>query len=282
MANETYDSFEGSVLYKVEVTPGLYVVPDTAFGYVTSFNGMGNPSLEADTAIGTHTITALEEGVQDDGVSIDFRPASSAFLALATRSSGRLSSYTILGSDGGLGQLHTGCKVNSVRLNIAAGRRLTASMDFMSLSHKDNAKITAVVPTDDTWNWIELVTNLSEIVAEIDININHNLRRVAVIGNASYAGPVSGQKRPAHVLREGRQDVSMTTRFFSRPSESVIADLLTTIATQTFAFTGLGTGTPVMTVTLTTGKPARKELNLVDQAESGWPVEFLFKTWSYA
>lgn len=281
MAGGVSGSFEGSVLYKVEVTPGLPVTPDTAFGYVTGFNGMGNPGLEAESAIGTHLITALEESVQDDGCSIDFRPASSAFLALATRTAGRLNSYTILGADAVNGVTHTGAKVNSLRMNIAAGGRLTASMDFMSLVGQPTARIAAVVPTDDTWNWIELVTNLSDIVADIDININHNLSRVAVIANSGYTYPVSGLKRPAHVIREGIQEVTMTTRFFERPSESVIADLLTNIATQTFAFTGLGTGTPAMTVTLTNGKPARKELNMADRDVTGWPTEFMFKTWSY-
>ncbi len=282
MAGAVYEGWQGSGLYKVEATPGTPVVPDTSFGVLRNYNPRSSANLEAEGGIGTHLPVSLEEGVLEVGGSLEFLPQDKTTLLLAKRTSGLLSSYTFHGS-AGPGVHHTGVKVNQLRMSIDAGGRFRSSLDWFALGAVDNAAIAAVIATTELMNWIKLVTNLPDIVAGIEIVVSHNLRRVPVIANGSTVLPVTAEKRAPYIIKEGRQRVEMTARFFERPSPSVVADLLTEIASQTFVFTGLVGGTPItFTVSLSNGKPNVRELSMSEGGDAMWPLSYIFKDWNVA
>lgn len=283
---EPREGWEGSFLYKAEVTPGTFVVPDTALGYIKTMDGGISAGIEEEGAVGTYKPISLEEGVIEAGGSVEILPVSAANVNIGARSSGILPSHSIILSDGSSGKIYTGAKINQIRGNIDAGGRLRLTMDWMALSGKDNAHIAAVIPTNEVFGWHELVHPLAGEAVSIEFSINHNCRRVPVIIGSSTTMPVldgagpATLKRTPYRIREGRQSVTMTYRFIGRPSQSTIDGILTELASSALVFTGLGAGAPTLTFTFTNGKPNRVSQSLAEASEASWPLELIYKDWS--
>lgn len=284
---EVYAGWEGSLLWKAEVTAGTAVVPDTALGYVKNVQTSGNSGLEEEGAVGTWKPARLEEGVLDMTGSCEFMPINATALGLAARnaSTGKLSSYSIHATGGGAGVTQTGVKVNQFRGTVDAGGRLRCFLEWMALSAADAAAITAVVPTDPTWNWAECAHSLSGEIEGMEFTVSHNVQRVPVIPGSGTTLPVTGVARSAYRLVEGRQSVRATMRFFARPSQAVIDDVLTEIASMTLIASADGFTTPSipqLTFTFTDGKPVRRENSFSEDGLSSWPLELAFKNWTVA
>ncbi|MFN3652611.1 MAG: phage tail tube protein [Armatimonadota bacterium] len=281
---EIYEGWEGSFLYGAEITPGTPVVPATAFGYVKNVNVQSAAGLEEEGAVGTWKPVSLEEGILEVGGSCEILPINATALLLAKRnaSTGKLGSYTFHATGGGAGVNHTGCKINQLRGSVDAGGRLRMNMDWFALGAVDNAAIAAVIPTDkDIFNWAECAHSLSGEIAGMEFTINQNLQRRAVISGTGTVLPVTGQSRAPYRIKEGRQSVRATLRFFERPSQNVIADVLTEIASMTLIATGDVTA-DVLTFTFSNGKPARRENTFSESSESLWPLEIVFRDWDVA
>ena len=275
---EPWEGWEGSALYSQEVTAGTPVAPALAFGVVKNLSHRTSASMEDEDAIGTYKPYSLEEGVEEVGGSCEFLPVSKTALVQAKRDvAGRLPSNTIHAT-AGPGVNQTGAKFNQVRFALDAGGRLRATMEWWALASIDQTAIAAVLPTTETFNWIKCATNLSAEVASLEFVIAHNLRRVPVIANAGTVLPVTGQKRPPWRIKEGVQRVSMNARFFERPTENVIADILTEIAAFELSMVGVVGGTPIkFKVQGLNGKPSIREFNASAGGDASWPVECKFK-----
>lgn len=277
---EAYQGWEGSLLWKVESTPGTPVTPDTEFGYVKSVGLQAASGLEEEGAVGTWLPVLLEEGITEAGFSCEFLPINATSILVAKRnaSTGKLSSYSVFGTGGGAGIKFTGAKVNQLRGSVDAGGRLKVNLDWFALAPLDNAFIAAVVPTDPVFNWAECAHNLSGEVAGIEWSVNHNLVRRAVIAGSGTTMPVTGQNRTPYRIREGRQSTSATLRFFERPSQNVIADVLAEIAAFTVTATEETTG-DVLAFSFSDGKPRSRNNDFSESSESLWPLEVVFKNW---
>lgn len=275
-----YDGWEGSLLWKVEVTPGTAVTADTAFGVVKNINLDNSAEVTAETGVGTYKPVSLEEGIQQVGGSCEYLPSTTTAMLMGVRSSGQLSSYTIHGG-AGLGINQVGSMINMLKFTIEPGGRLRINLDWLSLGGIDAAIIAPVVPTGELFNWIKCTQNLSSEVSMLEIQVNHNVTRKAVIANSGTTIPVTAQKRTPYKLKPGIQKVTATTRFFARPTETVVGDILTELATTTLACVGVVGGMPVtFNINLLNGKPTRRQFEASADADAGWPVELEYKDWS--
>jgi len=284
---EVYSGWEGSLLWKAEVTPGTPVVPDTALGYVKNVQTSGNSGLEEEGAVGTWKPARLEEGVLDMTGSCEFLPIDATALGLAMRNTttGKLSSYSIHAGGGGPGVTQTGVKVNQFRGTVDAGGRLRCFLEWMALADADAAAIAAVVPTAQMWNWAECSHNLSGEIEGMEFTVSHNVQRVPVISGTGTTLPVPTAARAAYRLVEGRQSIRATMRFFARPSQTVIGDVLTEIASMTLIAKAHGFAAlsiPQLTFTFTEGKPVRRENSFSEDGLSSWPLELAFKNMTVA
>lgn len=287
MPMEFFEGWEGSLLYTVEVTPGTIVTPATAFGYVKNVQLSDSANLSEEGAVGTPYPISIEEGVQEVGVNLDVLPTTAAALLLGKRNgSGKLSSYSIFAGAGSAGVVASGSKVNQIRGQVDAGGRLRMSMEFVSLAAVDNANIAPVLPVAEVFAWYELAHSLSGECLGIEWTISHNVQRRAVIRGSGTVMPVqitagppaTFMNRSAYRIKEGRQSVRMTMRFIDRPSQTVIQDLITNLATVTLTFTGTASGT--LTWTFSNGKPGRRENNFAEASEASWPLEMVYKDWN--
>lgn len=275
-----YEGWEGWGLYGLETTPGTPVVPALDFGILKNLNSSDSNDLEEEGSIGSPFPAALDENVQQTGGSAEFLPITKDVLLLAKRTTpGLLPSFSI-GSGAGPGVNQVGCKMNQLRISLDAGRRLSASLEWFSLGQVDQAAMAAIVPTGEDMNWIKCVTNLSSEVSQLEMTINHNLMRRPVIANATTVYPVAGMKRCPYVIKEGRQRVRLTARFFGRPTETVIEDIATALPTFELECTGLVGATPTtFTITLSVGKPLSKEFTAGEASEAGWPMTYAYTRW---
>lgn len=281
---EVYEGFEGSVLFKVEVTPGLAVVPDASLGYVQSISPTADSNVAPVYALGSPNVQGFEGGIIEAGASIETLPVDLTVFDMFKRNgSNVLPSYTIHGALGTTGLNLVGAKGNTLRGTIKAGEQKGFSLaaEYMALSAADVSKITPVQPTLGRFTWQEwvlpLIGGTSYEWDEITFSINQNLKRVPAGRGASTTMPVSGVARTGYRIKEGNlAPVEFNLKTFERPTQSVIEDVLTNIAS--LALVGTDSDGHVLTLTFGNGVPKTRAPQVGLDAVGMWTLALLFRT----